>query len=61
MSYGLIGPEQLDVKLWVMPETFELVRAVITEANSGDDEPSVWQVDFSEFGRVVDITPPDGE
>jgi hypothetical protein len=61
MSYGLIGPEQLDVKLWVMPETFELVRAVITEANSGDDEPSVWQVDFSEFGRVVDITPPDSE
>jgi hypothetical protein len=60
MSYGLIGPEQLDVRLWVMPGTFELVRAVLTEANSGDDEPSVWQVDFSEFGRVADITPPDG-
>jgi hypothetical protein len=35
-----------------------LVRAEIIEANSGDDEPSVWQVDFSELGRVVDIKPP---
>jgi hypothetical protein len=60
MSYGLIGPQQLDVKLWVVPKTFELVRAVITEANGTGDEPSVWQVDFSEFGQVVDISPPDG-
>lgn len=58
MSYGLIGPEQLQASLWIMPETFELVRAVITEANGGDEEPSVWQVDFGEFGRVVDISPP---
>jgi len=61
MSYGLIGPEPLQAKLWIMPESFELVRAVITESNSGDDEPSVWQVDFSEIGRIVDIKPPDGE
>lgn len=60
MSYGLIGPEPLEAKLWIAPESFELVRAVITEANSGEEEPSVWQVDFSELGRVVDIKPPDG-
>jgi hypothetical protein len=60
MSYGLIGPEQLQAKLWIMPESFELVRAVISENNSGEEEPSLWQVDFTELGRVVDITPPDG-
>jgi lipoprotein LprG len=60
MSYGLIGPEALGAQLWVMPESFELVRAVITEENSGDEEPSIWQVDFSEFGQVVDIIPPGG-
>jgi hypothetical protein len=61
MSYGLIGPEQLNVSVWVVPETFELARAVITETGSGDDEPSVWQVDFAEFDRVVDIIPPAGD
>ena len=61
MSYGLIGPEPLQVTLWITPESFELVRAVITEVNSGDEEPSVWQVDFNEIGRVVDIKPPGGE
>lgn len=60
MSYGLIGPEALTARLWIMPESFELVRAVITEANSGEEEPSVWQVEFSELGRVVDIRPPAG-
>jgi lipoprotein LprG len=62
MSYGLIGPEQLEAKMWIVPESFDLARAVLTEASSGDADPSVWQVDFSEFGRVVDIKAPvDGE
>lgn len=61
MSYGLIGPDQLRARLWIAPDTFELVRAVITEAGSGDAEPTIWQVDFGEFGRVVDINPPDAE
>lgn len=60
MSYGLIGPERLQVQLWIAPETFELAQALITEANSGAEEPSIWQVTFGEFGRVVDIKPPDG-
>jgi len=61
MSYGLIGPEQLQVGLWIAPETFELARAIVTEINSGEDEPSVWQVDFSRFDEVIDIEPPSSE
>lgn len=58
LSYRLIGPELLEVRLWIVPETFELARAVVTESGSGEDEPSVWQVDFSRFDEVVDIEPP---
>ena len=59
MSDGLIGPEPLEVKLWIAPESFELYRAIIIDrSNLEGDEPRIWQVDFSEFGRVVEIVPP---
>ena len=58
LSNGLIGPEPLEAQLWVAPETFELHRLVVTEATAGEAEPSVWQIEFSEFGRVVEIEPP---
>lgn len=59
MSYGLIGPEPLAVRLWIGPETFELHRAIIVDrSNLEGEEPRTWQVDFSEFGRVIDIAPP---
>jgi lipoprotein LprG len=58
MSYGLIGPETMRVKLWIAPETFELHRALVTDPNQDGEEPTIWQVDFSEFGRVVKIEPP---
>jgi lipoprotein LprG len=59
MSYGLIGPEPLEVRLWIAPGTFDLHRAVIEDrSNLEGEEPRTWQVDFSEFGQVVDIVPP---
>ena len=58
MSNGLIGPDSVQVKLWIAPETFELHRIVATEPVADADEPSIWQVDFSEFDRVVEISPP---
>lgn len=58
MSYELIGPEEMDVKLWIAPDTFELHRALITDPNGPSEEATVWQVDFKEFGRTVDIEPP---
>jgi lipoprotein LprG len=58
MSYGLIGPENMRVKLWIAPETFELHRALITDPNKDGEEATLWQVDFSEFGRIVNIEPP---
>ena len=58
MSNGLIGPDPVEVTLWIAPETFELHRIVAIEPVANADEPSIWQVDFSEFDRVVEITPP---
>lgn len=60
MSYGLIGPERLEVRLWIAPQSFELHRAVIVDRSHLEgEEPRIWQVDFSEFGRVVEIAPPE--
>ncbi|MEM7111509.1 MAG: LppX_LprAFG lipoprotein [Chloroflexota bacterium] len=58
MSNGLIGPDSVQVRLWIAPETFELHRIIATEPVADADEPSIWQVDFSEFDRVVEIAPP---
>lgn len=56
MSSGLIGPATSDLDLWVTPETFELVRVTLTEPDVG--EPSVWQVDFSQYDEAAPIEPP---
>ncbi len=58
MSGGLIGPAPSDVQLWVVPETFELARVVLTETAVADEAPSVWQVDFANYDEAADITPP---
>lgn len=58
MSYRLIGPETMSVQLWIVPETFELARAIVTDPNEAGAEATVWTVDFSQFGQVVEIVPP---
>lgn len=58
MSGTLIGPQPVTVELWIAPETFELVRVVVTEPEPAAGEPSIWQVDFANYGEVVDIQPP---
>ena len=56
MSGNLIGPAMVETELWIVPNTFELIRAIIVE--SEEEEPSIWQVDFSEFDQIVEIEPP---
>ncbi|MCP4416563.1 MAG: LppX_LprAFG lipoprotein, partial [Chloroflexi bacterium] len=60
MSGFLIGPEQVTLQLWIVPETFELVRIVLhePEPNSEDGE-SIWQIDFSNYDELIDIQPPE--
>lgn len=58
MSGSLIGPEPVEVTMWIEPETFFMHRIVAVEPVVGSAEPSVWQVDFSQFGELFEIAPP---
>jgi len=59
MSGFLIGPREVSVQLWIAPETFELIRAVVTEPEpDSEEEFSIWQIDFSNYGELVEIEPP---
>lgn len=58
MSNGLIGPEAVTAVLYIHPQTFDLHRAIITEPEPDREEPSIWQVDLTQFDTVVEIEPP---
>ncbi|MFZ0546013.1 MAG: LppX_LprAFG lipoprotein [Candidatus Promineifilaceae bacterium] len=58
MSYGTIGPDTMSIQLWIAPETFELYRVLITDPSRGGEEPTIWQVDFREFDKTIEIEPP---
>jgi hypothetical protein len=58
MSYGMIGPETMDISLWVSPENFDLYRIQIIDPVEGSSEPTNWLIDFWDFGTAVEITPP---
>ena len=58
LSFGMMGPEKMTILLWIAPESFELYRLLITEAPHGEDESTIWQIDFWDYDQVVDITSP---
>ncbi len=57
MSYGLMGPQEMEIRLWIDPETFDMHRILITQSRP-DNEPTLWQIDFWDFDQVVTITAP---
>jgi lipoprotein LprG len=57
MSAGLLGPDMMDIALWIDPDDFNLHRALVTTSGN-ENEITIWQLDFTDFGRVVDIQPP---
>ncbi len=61
MSGTLIGPDSVEVTMWIEPETFFIHRIVAVEPVPDNAEPSVWQVDFSQFGTAFAIEPPVSE
>lgn len=61
MSGSLIGPDSVSAELWVEPETFVLHRILVVEPVPDSEEPSVWQVDFSQFDQELEIIPPVSE
>lgn len=59
MTFGMIDNEPLRVKLWIDPVTFDLYRVLLADpANPGDEEDTLWQIDFWSFGSTFQIEPP---
>ena len=62
MSGYLIGPEPVEMQLWIAPETYELVRIRLREPEPDHEElESIWQIDFSNYEQLIDIQPPVSE
>lgn len=60
LSGTLIGPDELAFEAWIAPETFELHRMIVTEpVAEGQEEGEIWQLDLTEFGKIVEIEPPE--
>lgn len=59
LTRALIDEQVLDIELWIEPETFKLHRVIIIDpVNEGAEEGTIWQFDFWDFGRVIEILPP---
>lgn len=60
VSYGMIGSEELVVQLWLDTSTSEIHRLIITDPmDDGEDQDTVWQIDFWDFDGVTVITAPE--
>ncbi len=57
-SFGLIGPERMQIELWIAPDTFELHRMVLVEPSENADDVSTWQLDFWDFDLELVIEAP---
>jgi hypothetical protein len=58
-TYGMIDKDPLDVQMWIAPGTFELHRVIVIDpADPGEDEDTVWQIDFWDFDQTVEIEAP---
>jgi len=59
ITLGLLGPDDLDVRLWIDPESFAVMRTTVTNpAGADEDSGSTWQIDLDQFGEKVTIEPP---
>ena len=58
ISWGMIGPDPVNVHLWIDPQTFDLERVVLEEPAAKGAEATIWTVDFLNFDKVVEILPP---
>ena len=58
LSYGLIGPEPMSTRMWVIPNTFDLVRIEMVKVVPGEEEDQIWHIDFWDYDKPADIQPP---
>jgi hypothetical protein len=59
MTYGMIDNDPLQIKVWIAPDSFDLYRIILVDpADPGDDEDTLWQIDFWNFDHTFEIEKP---
>jgi hypothetical protein len=58
VSWGMIGPQEINAHLWVDPDTFVLHRIQLEEPAVPGAEATLWTVDFLNFDKAGSIQPP---
>ena len=58
LSNGLIGPDEMDIQIWIDPKTFDLHRVVLSEHLGDTEKERFWQFDFWDFDKTEGINPP---
>ena len=58
LSNWLIGPDAMDVKVYIDPESYDLHRTKITEHRGDEDLERIWTIDFWNFDTIEGIEPP---
>jgi predicted small lipoprotein YifL len=58
LSGGMMGPDTLNLRLWIDPATFDIHRLQLDGPSPADGEGTHWRIDFLEFNTPVSIQPP---
>ncbi len=58
ISWGMIGPEVVNARLWIDPASFVVHRIQLEEPAAQGNEATLWTVDFLNFDKPVSIQPP---
>jgi lipoprotein LprG len=57
-TLGFIGEGDVAVEVWVDSEDFYMRRLIIVEPYTDPNEPTTWDLGFSQFGQEVEIQAP---
>jgi lipoprotein LprG len=58
MTLGFIGRGDVDLEVWIGADDFYVRRLRIVEPETKPDDPTTWELQFSNYGEPVDIEPP---
>lgn len=59
VSHGLVADQEMEMTLWIDPDTFDLHRATLRLPASDGESATSWHIQLSQFGQVANIEPPD--
>ncbi|PDW00636.1 hypothetical protein A9Q02_21645 [Candidatus Chloroploca asiatica] len=58
ISLGLLGAGPVAVDLWADQATMLATRLILVDTATDPENPTTWTVDFSDYGKTVDVRAP---